>query len=97
VPIKQPIVGKYCFSHESGIHTQGVLSNPWTYEPYPPELVGNSRSLSVGKQSGKNVIRYKILQLTGVCPSEEMVLAAVEQVKAVYAGGRRKTLEDKEF
>jgi isopropylmalate/homocitrate/citramalate synthase len=97
VPIKQPIVGKYCFSHESGIHTQGVLSNPWTYEPYPPELVGNSRSLSVGKQSGKNVIRYKILQLTGVCPREEMVLAAVEQVKAVYAGGRRKTLEDKEF
>ncbi len=97
VPIKQPIVGKYCFTHESGIHTQGVLSNPSTYEPYPPELVGNTRNLSIGKQSGRNVIRYKIVQLTGVCPSEAAVAVVVDKVKAVYAGGRRKTLEDKEF
>jgi citrate (Re)-synthase len=97
MPIKQPIVGRYCFTHESGIHTQGVLSNPSTYEPYPPELVGNSRNLSIGKQSGRNVIRYKIVQLTGMCPSEDEVSAAVDRVKAVYAGGRRRTLEDREF
>jgi citrate (Re)-synthase len=97
MPIKQPIVGRYSFTHESGIHTQGVLSDPSTYEPYPPELVGNSRNLSIGKQSGRNVIRYKIVQLTGLCPNEEEVSVAVDRVKAVYAGGRRRTLEDKEF
>jgi D-citramalate synthase len=34
------IVGENAFTHESGIHTHGVLANPSTYEPIPPELVG---------------------------------------------------------
>lgn len=97
MPIKQSIVGKYSFTHESGIHTQGVLSNPLTYEPYPPELVGNTRNLSIGKQSGRNVIRFKIVQLTGLCPSEDDVSIVVDRVKALYEGGRRRTLGDKEF
>ena len=33
VPPNKAIVGDYGFAHESGIHTHGVLSNPWTYEP----------------------------------------------------------------
>jgi isopropylmalate/homocitrate/citramalate synthase len=97
IPSNQAIVGKYGFAHESGIHTHGVLSNPWTYEPYPPELVGNSRRLTIGKQSGKNVIKHKIIQVTGVCPSGKTVAAVVEQVRAAYAGGRRKSLSEEEF
>jgi isopropylmalate/homocitrate/citramalate synthase len=97
VPCNQAIVGKYGFTHESGIHTYGVLSNPSTYEPYPPELVGNERRLTIGRQSGKNVIKYKIAQFTDTCPSDEVVLAVVKQVKSVYASGRRKSLEDKDF
>jgi len=97
VPRNQAIVGKYGFTHESGIHTCGVLSNPWTYEPYPPELVGNSRSLTIGKQSGKNIIKHKLIQLTGVVPDDETVGAVLERVKAAYATGRRKSLDDTEF
>ena len=41
VPPNKAIVGDYGFAHESGIHTHGVINDPWTYEPYPPELVGN--------------------------------------------------------
>ncbi len=97
VPEKQAIVGKYGFTHESGIHTHGVLSNPWTYEPYPPELVGNQRSLTIGKQSGKNVVKHKIIQCTGVVPSDEAVLTVLTSVKAAYASGRRKSLSHEEF
>ncbi|MCW4025451.1 MAG: isopropylmalate synthase [Candidatus Bathyarchaeota archaeon] len=97
VPRKQAIVGKHGFTHESGIHTYGVLTNPWTYEPYPPELVGNSRSLTIGKQSGKNIIKHKIIEVTGCVPSSETVAVVVERVKAAYATGRRKSLSDKEF
>jgi len=46
------IVGENAFGHESGIHTHGVLSNPLTYEPISPELVGRSRWLQVGKHAG---------------------------------------------
>jgi isopropylmalate/homocitrate/citramalate synthase len=97
VPPNKAIVGDYGFAHESGIHTHGVLNDPWTYEPYPPELVGNTRRLTIGKQSGKGIIRHKITELTGSAPDEEALMATVEKVKEVYANGRRASLKDEEF
>lgn len=35
-----PIMGDNAFTHKSGVHTDGVLKNPSTYEPFPPEIVG---------------------------------------------------------
>ncbi|MFC1787176.1 isopropylmalate synthase [Halobacteriota archaeon] len=60
VPRNKSIVGKNVFSHESGIHTDGIIKNPFTYEPFPPELVGGKRELMVGDSSGDEVIRYKV-------------------------------------
>lgn len=97
VPPNKAIVGQYGFTHESGIHTYGVLSNAWTYEPYPPQLVGNVRHLSIGKQSGKSVVKHKIIEVTGICPDDAAVSTVVEQVKAVYANGKRNSLTDEEF
>jgi isopropylmalate/homocitrate/citramalate synthase len=97
VPPNKAIVGDYGFAHESGIHTHGVLNDPWTYEPYPPELVGNTRRLTIGKQSGKGIIKHKITELTGNAPDEQTVMAAVEKVKEVYANGRRASLKEEEF
>ncbi len=97
VPPNKAIVGDYGFAHESGIHTHGVLNDPWTYEPYPPELVGNTRRLTIGKQSGKGIIKHKITELTGNAPDEQTVTAAVEKVKEVYSNGRRASLKEEEF
>jgi isopropylmalate/homocitrate/citramalate synthase len=97
VPPNKAIVGDYGFAHESGIHTHGVLSDPWTYEPYPPELVGNKRRLTIGKQSGKGIIRHKIVELTGKAPKDEVVAVAVQKIKEVYANGRRASLKEDEF
>lgn len=97
LPPNKAIVGDYGFAHESGIHTHGVLNDPWTYEPYPPELVGNSRRLTVGKQSGKGIIKHMISELSGNVPDDETVAAVVEMVKGIYAGGRRASLKEEEF
>ncbi|TRO53412.1 isopropylmalate synthase [Candidatus Bathyarchaeota archaeon] len=97
VPPNKAIVGDYGFAHESGIHTHGVLSDPWTYEPYPPELVGNTRRLTIGKQSGKGIIKHKIAEITGKAPSDKALAVAVERVKEVYANGRRASLKEEEF
>ena len=51
------IVGENAFTHESGIHTQGMLANPLTYEPIAPELVGCKRRISPGKHSGSHAIK----------------------------------------
>lgn len=97
VPPNKAIVGDYGFAHESGIHTHGVLNDPWTYEPYPPELVGNSRRLTIGKQSGKGIIKHKIKELTQNVPDDKTVALVVEKVKEVYANGRRASLKEEEF
>ncbi|MDD2778371.1 MAG: isopropylmalate synthase, partial [Methanocellales archaeon] len=60
VPRNKAIVGKNVFAHESGIHTAGIIKNPFTYEPFPPELVGGKRQLMIGDSSGTEVIRYKV-------------------------------------
>jgi isopropylmalate/homocitrate/citramalate synthase len=97
VPPNKAIVGDYGFAHESGIHTHGVLSDPWTYEPYPPELVGNTRRLTIGKQSGKGIIKHRITEMAGKVPSDEALAAAVEKVREIYANGRRASLKEEEF
>jgi isopropylmalate/homocitrate/citramalate synthase len=97
VPPNKAIVGDYGFAHESGIHTHGVLNDPWTYEPYPPELVGNIRRLTIGKQSGKGIIKHKITELTGNAPEDQIVTAVVDTVKDMYANGRRASLKEEEF
>ncbi|NJD77408.1 MAG: isopropylmalate synthase [Candidatus Methanoperedens sp.] len=60
VPRNKSVVGRNIFAHESGIHTAGIIKNPFTYEPYQPELVGGKRELMIGDSSGIEVIRYKV-------------------------------------
>ncbi len=47
------------FTHESGIHTDGVLKDSNTYESFSPEEVGLQRQILIGKHSGKHAIIAK--------------------------------------
>ncbi len=54
------IVGANAFSHESGIHQDGMLKNKRTYEIMDSELVGIKRQnagLSLGKLSGRHAFK----------------------------------------
>jgi len=97
VPPNKAIVGDYAFAHESGIHTHGVLNDPLTYEPYPPELVGNMRRLTIGKQSGKAIVKHKIREVTGKAPSDDILGVVVQKVKEIYEDGRKASLKEEEF
>lgn len=97
VPPNKAIVGAYAFAHESGIHTHGVLNDPATYEPYPPELVGNTRRLTIGKHSGKAIIRHKIIEVTGKEPDPDKLTEVVQEVKRLYETGRKASLREEEF
>ncbi len=52
IPVSKPIVGKNMFAHESGIHADGALKNPRTYEAFEPEEIGLLRQIMIGKHSG---------------------------------------------
>ncbi len=58
------IVGGNAFAHESGIHQDGVIKNPLTYEIMTPQSVGLAGSqLTIGKLSGRRGLQQKLKEL----------------------------------
>jgi len=58
------IVGANAFSHESGIHQDGVIKMPITYEIMDPKTVGvPSSSLVLGKLSGRHAFKQRLSEL----------------------------------
>ena len=84
------IVGDNAFGHESGIHTHGVLSNPLTYEPISPELVGRKRWLQVGKHAGIHGMNA-MLEEYGIIPTDEQAHQILGKVKVLGDQGKQVT------
>ncbi len=90
IPPNKAIVGANAFAHESGIHVHGILSNPQTYEPIDPRVLGLERRIVVGKHSGKHAVEY-ILKSMGVNPSEDLVQEVLKRIKELGDMGVRIT------
>ena len=60
VPEWKAIVGEKVFSHESGLHADGVLKYPGNYEGYDPAEVGLSRHMVIGKHSGRHGLQDRL-------------------------------------
>jgi 2-isopropylmalate synthase len=71
VPPNKAVVGANAFAHEAGIHQDGILKNPLTYQVISPEAVGvSAHRLVLGKHSGRNALRSRLADL-GVTLSDE--------------------------
>jgi len=58
------IVGANAFRHESGIHQDGVIKMPITYEIMDPKTVGiPASSLVLGKLSGRHAFKERLAEL----------------------------------
>jgi (R)-citramalate synthase len=82
------IVGENAFVHESGMHTHGILSNPATYEPFNPEMIGRTRRIASGKHSGSTGIKASLKEM-GFDPSDEQVKEIFLHVKTLGDKGKR--------
>lgn len=77
------IVGKNAFSHESGIHQDGMLKNRETYEIMKASDIGiiESDGLVLGKHSGRAAFRDKLASLGFVDISQEALDKAFAEFK----------------
>ena len=76
------VVGANAFSHESGIHQDGVLKHRETYEIMSAESVGwAANRLTLGKLSGRNAFKTKLAELGIELGSEEALNAAFARFK----------------
>lgn len=64
IQANKAVVGKNAFAHESGIHQDGVLKEPTTYEIITPELIGEtSNNLVLGKHSGRHAFHDRAISM----------------------------------
>jgi 2-isopropylmalate synthase len=69
------VVGANAFAHEAGIHQDGVLKNPMTYEIMKPETIGlSTNKLVLGKHSGRHALRSHLKDMGYDLSDEELKL-----------------------
>jgi len=87
------VVGENAFTHESGIHTDGTLKDDAMYEPYPPEKVGRTRRLVLGKHAGRAGVEAALAE-HDIDVSGENLDEIVGRVKRLGDRGKRVTDAD---
>lgn len=56
----KPITGQNAFTHKSGIHANGILKDPRTYEPFDPSLLGRESKIVIDKYTGKSAVQARL-------------------------------------
>ncbi len=95
VGMNQPIVGEYIFSHESGIHVDGMIKNTNAYEAFGPEVVGLSRQFPIGKHSGSSTLYYH-LKHCGINPQKEKLGKMLPKVRDIVTS-RKYVMNEEEL
>lgn len=95
VPEWKAVVGEKVFSHESGLHADGVLKDPRNYEGFDPAEVGLTRHLVVGKHSGAHGLMERYLSM-GLTVSRKRAESLLLQVRAIAQRNKR-PLSDEEL
>ena len=88
IPLNKAIVGEHVFTHESGIHVDGLLKDQRTYQALDPQLLGRSNRIVIGKHSGLAAITALLSELQlSVNPEEaKAILARVRQHAVAHKG-----------
>lgn len=82
------IVGDAVFTHESGIHVDGLLKDRGNYEAFQPEELGRAHRLVLGKHSGSHGVRHAYARL-GMHLSGDQAQALLECIREHVAATKR--------
>jgi homocitrate synthase NifV len=95
ISTSRPIVGANIFSHESGIHVNGMIKNSSAYEAFEPEGVGLQRFFPIGKHSGTSTLLYHLSE-SGIKPIAEKVQNILPVVREIVTN-RKQVLDPQEL
>lgn len=82
VPPGKAIVGDHIFTHESGIHVDGLLKDRRTYQSLDPALLGRAHQIVIGKHSGLAAISARLGEMHLDADTHEMT-AILARVRAL--------------
>lgn len=81
VDARKPVLGREVTTHESGIHTDAMLTDPSTFEPFDPATFGGQRRLVFGAGTGRGAAR-KLLSRVGGEATDERVETLLDRLAA---------------
>ncbi len=90
-----PIVGEHLFSHESGVHADGMMKHANAYEPFDATEVGGHREFPIGKHSGTATMMYH-LKMLGIQADRSLLKSMLPDIREIVTS-RKKVLEDHEL
>lgn len=81
VAFNKSIVGEAVFTHESGIHIDGLLKNASTYESFDPSELGRQRRTVLGKHSGSQAVRQAYVQMGVVLDDDALTTRLLARIR----------------
>ncbi|GEC57327.1 MULTISPECIES: homocitrate synthase [Bradyrhizobium] len=87
IPLNKAIVGEHIFTHESGIHVDGLLKDQRTYQSLDPVLLGRRNSFVIGKHSGLSAITALLNEL--------QLVASADQARQILTQVRKHAIKHK--
>ena len=87
----KPITGQNAFSHKSGVHTNGILKDSRTYEPFDPAILGRERKIVIEKYTGRSAVAARLDEY-GIEVSAAELEVIVTRIKNI--GDQRKQIFD---
>jgi homocitrate synthase NifV len=88
VPWQKSVVGEGVFTHEAGIHVDGLLKDPQNYQGFDPELVGRQHRIVLGKHSGRRAVQRVMAEL-GQTLDETAAESLLARVRGFVADHKR--------
>lgn len=88
LPWHKSIVGQGVFTHESGIHVDGLLKDPMNYQGVDPATLGRSHTLVLGKHSGTQAVLNSFAEL-GLVLEREMAERLLPDIRSFACSHKR--------
>ena len=85
LPANKPYVGASAFAHKGGMHIDGVIKLPQSFEHINPALVGNERRFLMSEVSGRTTVLAKVAsiapELNKDSPQTAKIIATLKQME----------------
>ncbi|MDR2558635.1 MAG: citramalate synthase [Oscillospiraceae bacterium] len=98
LPNSMPYVGSSAFAHKGGMHVDGVLKDPATFEHITPASVGNERNFLLSEVSGRAVTFAKLEKIIpGLQKTDPLVQTLTTKIKELEHQGYQFEAADASF
>lgn len=85
---QKSVVGEGVFTHEAGIHVDGLFKHPDNYQGFDPQLVGRKHRIVLGKHSGPGSVQ-RVLDGLGCAVDEDTARQLLDQVRHFVEATKR--------